>query len=92
MVSILSEVELSERIYQTYLFGKFYRNKFTLTGKALFFRDPYGMIVSMLQSKEMVFGFTPFNADPVVTTFDLRGLVDVIGPLKQSCDWNGEPK
>lgn len=58
-------------------------------GEALFFRDPYGMIMAMLQSKEMVFGFTPFNADPAVTTFDLRGLGNVIEPLKQSCNWNG---
>jgi type VI secretion system protein VasI len=58
-------------------------------GDALFFRDPYGMIIAMLRSKEMVFGFTPFNADPAVTTFDLRGLANVIAPLKQSCNWNG---
>jgi type VI secretion system protein VasI len=58
-------------------------------GEALFFRDPYGMIIAMLQSKEMVFGFTPFNADPAVTTFDLRGLSNAIEPLKQSCNWNG---
>ena len=58
-------------------------------GDALFFRDPYGMIMWMLQSKEMTFGFTPFNADPAVTKFDLRGLSNVIEPLKQSCNWNG---
>jgi hypothetical protein len=59
-------------------------------GEALFFRDPYGMIMAMLQSKEMVFGFTPLNAAPAVTTFDLRGLANIIEPLKQSCNWNGE--
>lgn len=59
------------------------------TGEALFFRDPYQMIIAMLRSNEMVFGFTPFNADPAVTTFDLRGLKNVIEPLKQSCNWNG---
>ena len=47
------------------------------------------MIIAMLQSNEMVFGFTPFNADPVATTFDLRELKNVIEPLKQSCNWNG---
>lgn len=58
-------------------------------GEALFFQDPHEMIIAMLKSNEMVFGFTPFNADPVVTTFDLRGLKNVIEPLKQSCNWNG---
>jgi type VI secretion system protein VasI len=58
-------------------------------GDALFFQDPHGMIIAMLQNSEMVFGFTPFNADPAVTTFDLRGLKNVIEPLKQSCNWNG---
>jgi type VI secretion system protein VasI len=58
-------------------------------GEALFFQDPYQMIISMLRSNEMVFGFTPFNANPAVTTFDLRGLENVIEPLKQSCNWNG---
>jgi hypothetical protein len=58
-------------------------------GDALFFQDPHAMIIAMLKSNEMVFGFTPFNADPAVTTFDLSGLANVIDPLKQSCYWNG---
>ena len=58
-------------------------------GEALFFQDPHEMIIAMLKSNEMVFGFTPFNADPAVTTFDLSGLANVIDPLKQSCRWNG---
>ncbi len=45
----------------------------------------------MLKSKEMTFGFTPFNADPVVTKFDLRGLSNVIEPLKKACNWDGKP-
>lgn len=55
-------------------------------GDALFFQNPVEMIELMLQSKEMVFEFTPFNANPAVTTFDLRGLESVITPLKQSCE------
>lgn len=55
-------------------------------GEALFFRDPVGIIADMLQHDEMVFGFTPFNASPVVTTFDLRGLAEVIQPLQGACD------
>lgn len=58
-------------------------------GDSLFFRDPYGMIMDMMRSREMVFGFTPFNANPAVTTFNLNGLTTVIKPLEQSCHWNG---
>ncbi|PJB29761.1 hypothetical protein CO110_04115 [Candidatus Desantisbacteria bacterium CG_4_9_14_3_um_filter_40_11] len=58
-------------------------------GDELFFQDPFSTIMTMLQSNEMVFGFTPFNADPAVTNFDLRGLANVIEPLKQNCNWNG---
>ena len=59
-------------------------------GEALFFYNPYGMILAMLQSQEMVLGFTPFNAGPAVAKFDLRWLNNVIEPLKRSCNWNGE--
>ena len=41
-------------------------------GKALFLQNPYDMIAAMLQSQEMVYGFTPFNANPVVTKFQLK--------------------
>ena len=58
---------------------------------ALFFLAAEQMIIAMLNSREMVFGFTPFNADPVVTKFDLRGLTNVIEPLKTNCNWDGKP-
>jgi hypothetical protein len=54
-------------------------------GQSLFFRNPSEMIYSMLNHNNMVFGFTPFNASAVVTTFDLHGLSSVIKPLENAC-------
>ena len=54
-------------------------------GEALFFRHPIEMIAAMMQHDKMVFGFTPFNASPVETTFDLRGLEEAAKPLLQTC-------
>jgi hypothetical protein len=54
-------------------------------GKGLFFHDPQTIIDQMLQHEKMVFGFTPFNSNPVETSFDLRGLNEAIKPLQDSC-------
>jgi len=56
-------------------------------GKALFFQSPKSIINAMLAHDTLLFGFTPFNASPVETSFDLRGLKGVIGQLKQACQW-----
>lgn len=56
-------------------------------GQALFFGAPFNVIRSMLGHDEMTFGFTPYNASPVTTTFDLRGLAGVIQPLQEACGW-----
>jgi hypothetical protein len=58
-------------------------------GEALFFRQPVAMIETMLAHNSMVFEFTPFNAPPVETEFDLRGLEGEIGSLVEAC---GLPK
>jgi type VI secretion system protein VasI len=56
-------------------------------GEALFFRGSVSMIKDMMRHDEMVFGFTPFNASPTETTFDLQGLSEAIKPLRETCDW-----
>jgi len=56
-------------------------------GKGLFFRDSVSTIRDMLEHEQMIFSFTPFNASPVETTFDLRGLDLVITPLQDACGW-----
>jgi len=57
-------------------------------GQSLFFRNPSEMINFILNHDKMVFGFTPFNASAVVTTFDLVGLSSVIKPLEDACGLN----
>ncbi len=54
-------------------------------GEGLFFRSPYDILWLIGNSSRMVFGFTPFNASPVVATFDLRGFTNIMKPLNQSC-------
>ena len=58
-------------------------------GDSVFFQEPKEMIYMMLNFDKMIFGFTPFNAPPVTTSFDLHGLSDVIEPLMTSCNWDG---
>jgi hypothetical protein len=54
---------------------------------ALFISDPIPFIRSLLKHRTLVFGFTPFNAPPAETQFDLAGLAAVIGPLRETCSW-----
>jgi hypothetical protein len=58
-------------------------------GTSLFLPAPTVTIRALLVSDKLVFGFTPFNASPVVTTFNLRGLSGVITPLENACGWDG---
>src|SRR5262249_18558874 len=54
-------------------------------GKALFLEGPETYISAMLKHEQMVFGFTPFNANPAEMTFDLRGIDKAIVPLREAC-------
>ena len=55
-------------------------------GKSLFFQDPQAILYSgILTHKTMIFEFTPFNASPDNTSFDLHGINEAITPLKKSC-------
>jgi type VI secretion system protein VasI len=56
-------------------------------GKALFFSDAIGIVKQMMTHQSLLFQFTPFNASPVMTTFDIRGLKDAIKPLRKECHW-----
>jgi type VI secretion system protein VasI len=50
------------------------------------FLDPAGALIeSMLRADKLVFEFTPFSAVPAEMTFDLRGLGNVIEPLRAAC-------
>jgi len=54
-------------------------------GDSLFFPDPNQALQQILSHEILLFGFTPFNANPVETKFDLRGVNEVIKPLKEAC-------
>lgn len=54
--------------------------------KALFFANAVEFISRLEQSERLLFGFTPFNASPTETSFDLRGLGEVLPQLREACD------
>lgn len=54
--------------------------------KALFFREPEATIEELGRADRLLFGFTPFNASPVETSFDLAGLPDLLPDLYGACE------
>ena len=69
-------VRLDKRLAKTLVFGE------SESKTALFWRNvDIEFLVDLLTHNSMLFEFTPFNSSPVQTTFDLRGLANVIGPL-----------
>ena len=56
-------------------------------GKALFFRDAIRTAKSMMHHQRLLFEFTPFHANPTMTTFDIGGLSEAIKPLRKACHW-----
>jgi len=55
------------------------------SGDALFFKKSNEVLLEMVKHKTMIFGFTPFNASPVQTSFDLTQLREKIQPLVKAC-------
>ena len=54
-------------------------------GKALFSPNPISFSKQLETAKILTFEFTPFNAAPATTTFDLRGLSNHLGRVFQAC-------
>jgi hypothetical protein len=52
---------------------------------ALFFIEPEQYLARFLNSRSMLFAFTPFNSGQTTTSFRLAGLSEVIGPLSKAC-------
>jgi hypothetical protein len=52
----------------------------------LFLPNPADLINQMLDHKTLIFGFTPFNSNPVITTFDITGLRVAITPVLKACN------
>jgi type VI secretion system protein VasI len=54
-------------------------------GNALFFPEPEKMVSTLNGRETMLFEFTPFNAPPDETSFNLRGISEAIKPLRDAC-------
>lgn len=54
-------------------------------GEAVFINNPRVFLSKMVNANTLVFGFTPFNASPVSTTFDLTGLSNAVKPVLEAC-------
>jgi len=81
----------SEYVYLTLRFDKedAFQEKFGIStgGEAVFFPDHISYVKRMLRHKRLLIKFTPFNASPQITTFNLEGLSEKIGPLREACHW-----
>ena len=53
--------------------------------QSLFFNDPRDIIKQMMTHKSLLFQFTPYGSNPVITTFDIRGLKEMISPFENEC-------
>lgn len=45
------------------------------------------VIKSMFGKKQMVVQMTPFSENPFTATFNIAGLQEAAGPLREACDW-----
>lgn len=66
-----------------------FKEKFIIStdGEAVFFPKHIPYIKRMLKHKRLLIEFTPFNASPQITTFNLEGLEERIGALREACHW-----
>lgn len=55
------------------------------TGDSLFFEDPQTFAAQLHSHERLVFEFTPFNAAPTDTVFDLRGYSEAVVPFSAYC-------
>lgn len=56
-------------------------------GDTLFMPDGQAFAASLIGRETLVFGFTPFEASPATTTFQLAGLEEAFKPLREACGW-----
>ena len=55
--------------------------------QALFAPDGVALARQIANARVMYFGFTPYNASPVVAEFDVRGFDDLIQSVATICGW-----
>ena len=56
-----------------------------MDGESIYLNDPGEFLTRMLNSTQMVFGFTPYRTNPDSTTFNLAGLPQAIAPVLETC-------
>ena len=56
--------------------------------EALFAPEPARLIKALVGAKKMVFGFTPFDANPQVAVFNVTGLGHQLAMTSGACGWD----
>lgn len=54
----------------------------------LFTDDPVGFSKQLLAAQKFAFEFMPFDANPAVAQFDLKGLSSHLPKVAEACGWN----
>lgn len=56
--------------------------------KAVFYRgNTIDFVKNLAKSDSMFARITPYNENPVTTTFDLKGLSNALKPIQKACSW-----
>ena len=62
------------------------------TGRELFAPDGVGMLRRLAGARQLRFGFTPFNAQPVTADFAVQGFDQLAGLVASTCGWRLEDR
>jgi len=52
-----------------------------------YFSSPLRLAEQMMEADQLLLEFTPTASEPVILTFDLRGLEASVVPLREACGW-----
>jgi hypothetical protein len=55
--------------------------------QALFAPDGVALARQIATARTLRFGFTPYNSEPVLVEFDVRGFDSLIGSVASACKW-----
>jgi hypothetical protein len=63
----------------------------SVSSQELYAPDGVTFARRLAQARTVRFGFTPYNAPPVVAEFDVRGFDEIIGLVAGTCGWRVDP-
>jgi hypothetical protein len=63
----------------------------SVSSQELYAPDGVTLARRLAQARTVRFGFTPYNAPPVVAEFDVRGFDEIIGLVAGTCGWRVDP-